>query len=110
MESQRLDKWIWCARLVKTRSLAAELVTQGKIRINGERIRKASRKVRPGDVLTGTIFGRLWVVRVLAAPDHRGPAGASAAIYQDLTPGRSLEHEAAPLGLEMSELSLKGAF
>ncbi len=53
MEGQRLDKWLWCARLVKTRSLAAKLIEGGKVRINGERALKVSRHVRLGDVVTG---------------------------------------------------------
>lgn len=91
MQGQRLDKWIWCAHLVKTRSLASGLVSAGKIRINGERIRKASRRVRPGDVLTATVLGRLWVVRVLDATERRGPASLAKMLYQDLTPAHAAE-------------------
>ncbi|MFD0986162.1 RNA-binding S4 domain-containing protein [Methyloligella solikamskensis] len=85
-DGQRLDKWIWCARLVKTRSLATSLVEAGKIRLNGERVRKPSRRVRPGDVLTGAHGGRLWVVRVIDSAERRVPASAVADLYENLTP------------------------
>jgi ribosome-associated heat shock protein Hsp15 len=86
MQGQRLDKWLWCARLVKTRTLAAALVTQGRVRINGKRAEKPSRLVEPGDVVTGTKLGRLFVVRVLAAAPRRGPATLARMLYDDLTP------------------------
>ncbi|ODA66060.1 Heat shock protein 15 [Methyloligella halotolerans] len=91
VDGQRLDKWIWCARLVKTRTLATSLVEAGKIRINGERVRKASRRVRPGDVLTGAHGGRLWVVRVIDSAERRVPPSAVAGLYENLTPGSITE-------------------
>jgi ribosome-associated heat shock protein Hsp15 len=89
MEGQRLDKWLWCARLVKTRSLAAKLIEDGKVWINGERTLKVSRHVRLGDVVTGTgaVAGRLFVVRVLGKAERRGPAPIARSLYEDLTPG-----------------------
>ena len=92
MSEQRLDKWLWCARLVKTRSGAARAVAEGKVRINGERILKPSRLVHEGDVVTTTASGRLFVVRVLAWTARRGPASLARTLYEDLTPKRpSLE-------------------
>jgi ribosome-associated heat shock protein Hsp15 len=88
MEGQRLDKWLWCARLVKTRSLAAKLIEGGKVRVNGARALKVSRHVRLGDVVTGTGVGagRLFVVRVMAEAERRGPAALARSLYEDLTP------------------------
>jgi ribosome-associated heat shock protein Hsp15 len=88
MEGQRLDKWLWCARLVKTRSLAAKLIEGGKVRVNGERALKVSRHVRLGDVVTGTGVraGRLFVVRVTGEAERRGPATIARSLYEDLTP------------------------
>ena len=88
MEGQRLDKWLWCARLVKTRSLAAKLIEGGKVRVNGERALKVSRHVRLGDVVTGTGAGagRLFVVRVAGEAARRGPAPIARSLYEDLTP------------------------
>lgn len=86
MIAQRLDKWLWCARLTKTRSGAARLITDGKIRINGERASKPSRLVHSGDVLTTANQGRLAIVRIVDAAERRGPASVAQALYEDLTP------------------------
>ena len=86
MPGQRLDKWLWCARLVKTRSGAARLIEAGKVRINGTRALKPSRLVQAGDVLTATSLGQLSVVRVLGSLDRRGPASLARTLYEDLTP------------------------
>jgi ribosome-associated heat shock protein Hsp15 len=86
MQSQRLDKWLWCARLVKTRTGGARLVEAGKVRINGARALKPSRSVQTGDVVTATPLGKLFVVRVLAAVARRGPAPLARLLYEDLTP------------------------
>jgi ribosome-associated heat shock protein Hsp15 len=86
MIAQRLDKWLWCARVVKTRSAAARLIAEGKVRINGVRALKASRPVHAGDVVTAIALGRLSVLRVVAAAERRGSASAALALYEDLTP------------------------
>lgn len=86
MTGQRLDKWLWCARLAKTRSAAARLIADGKVRINGERVRKSSRIVQLGDVITATPPGRLVVWRVRDAAERRGPAPLAQTLYEDLTP------------------------
>jgi ribosome-associated heat shock protein Hsp15 len=101
MQGQRLDKWLWCARLVRTRSLAAKLIEGGKVRINGERALKVSRLVRRGDVVTGTKAGagRLFIVRVAGEAERRGPATIARSLYEDLTP----EVPAPALGLARIE-------
>jgi ribosome-associated heat shock protein Hsp15 len=86
MTGQRLDKWLWCTRLAKTRSGAQRAIEAGKVRINGSRALKPSRLVHSGDVVTATLLGRLSVVRVLAASERRGPAPVARTLYQDLTP------------------------
>ena len=86
MEGQRLDKWLYCARLAKTRMGAARLIEEGKVRVNGVRALKPSRLVAPGNVVTAMPSGRLRVVRVVAAGTRRGPASAARALYEDLTP------------------------
>jgi ribosome-associated heat shock protein Hsp15 len=85
VEAQRLDKWLWCARLAKTRTLAAALVAAGKIRVNGQRADKPSRLIRAADVVTGTRSGRLFVVRVVQPALRRGSAAVAATLYEDLT-------------------------
>src|SRR6516162_162587 len=86
MSEQRLDKWLWCARLTNARSGAARAVTEGKVRINGERVLKPSRLLHEGDVVTAMASGRLFVVRVLAWTARRGPASVARTLYEDLTP------------------------
>jgi ribosome-associated heat shock protein Hsp15 len=86
MTAQRLDKWLWCARLTRTRSGAARLIEAGKVRINGTRALKPSRLVQAGDVVTATWLGRLTVVRVLTSAERRGPASLARTLYEDLTP------------------------
>jgi ribosome-associated heat shock protein Hsp15 len=86
MQGQRLDKWLWCARLARTRVLAAKLISDGKVRVNGMRVLKLARHVKQGDVVTGTAGGRLFVVRVAGAAERRGPASAARSLYEDLTP------------------------
>ena len=86
MQSQRLDKWLWCARLVKTRTGAVRLIEAGKVRINGARALKPSRLVQLGDVVTATPQGKLFVARVLKATERRGAAPLARTLYEDLTP------------------------
>ncbi|WP_407493203.1 RNA-binding S4 domain-containing protein [Pseudooceanicola sp. MF1-13] len=82
----RLDKWIWQARFVKSRSLAAALVTGGHVRVNGNRAGKASHAVQRGDVLTFPQGDRIRVVRILAAATRRGPATEAQTLYDDMSP------------------------
>jgi ribosome-associated heat shock protein Hsp15 len=86
MDAQRLDKWLWCARLTRTRSGAARLIEAGKVRINGARALKPSRLVQAGDVVTAASLGKLTVVRVLESAERRGPASRARTLYEDLTP------------------------
>jgi ribosome-associated heat shock protein Hsp15 len=97
MTPQRLDKWLWCARLMKTRSGAARLISDGKVRINGERALKPSRLVHAGDVITTANQGRLAVVRVVDAVERRGPAKIAQTLYEDLTPMPSANRPLTPL-------------
>lgn len=86
MPEQRLDKWLWCVRLVKTRTSAARLVAAGKVRINGERAVKPSRLVRLGDVVTATPLSGLKVLRVIDVTERRVSASIVPTLYEDLTP------------------------
>jgi len=94
---QRIDRWLWYTRLLKSRTLAAALVTSGRLRVNGERIAKASRLVRSGDVLTFPLGPHIRVVKVVGPGTRRGPAPEARALYEDLAPlqPRATEEEAA---------------
>ena len=85
MEAQRLDKWLWCARLVKTRTLSARLIEAGKVRVNGKRVLKVARAVARDDVITASL-GRVVVVRVSGAVERRVSASVARTLYEDLTP------------------------
>ena len=93
--TQRLDKWLWFARIVKSRTLAADVIAQGKIRLNRERVLKASQSVRPGDVLTIALRGRVRVLKVAAAGERRGPPTQARLLYQDLSPEAAPDRESA---------------
>ncbi|UMY20169.1 RNA-binding S4 domain-containing protein [Methylobacterium organophilum] len=84
MRGQRLDKWLWFARFAKTRTLAARLVADGHVRINGKRAEAASKAVAVGDVLTIAVAHRTAVVRVLAPGERRGPAPEAQGLYAEV--------------------------
>ena len=83
--TQRLDKWLWFARFIKTRTLAAELVSAGKVRVNKVRAEKPAQTVRGGDVLTLMTGRQVKIVRVLGIAERRGPSAAARALYEELT-------------------------
>ena len=86
MEKQRLDRWLFFSRAVKSRTLAQKLIETGAIRVNSERTLHTDHKVGAGDVLTMSVHGRLLVWRILDAGDRRGPASEAATLYEDLSP------------------------
>ena len=87
--SLRIDKWLWCARFFKSRSLAQEAVEGGHVQVNGERA-KASRPVRVGDLLRITRERERYEVEVTGIPLRRGPAPEARRHYRE-----TLQSEAA---------------
>lgn len=85
--AMRLDRFLWFARLVKTRGAAQDLAQAGLLRLDGRRIEKSSVQVRVGCVLAFPLRGQVRVLRIEALPLRRGPALEAAALYQELTPG-----------------------
>jgi len=83
---QRIDKWLFFTRVVKSRSLAAKMVQAGKVRLNREKIDHAAQNVKPGDVLTITLDRRILVLKVLLPGTRRGPAEEARTLYEDLSP------------------------
>jgi len=81
---QRIDKWLWHARVVRTRHAAADLAVSGHVRLNGLRIDAASRAVRAGDVVTIALDQRVRVLRVLGLAERRGSAAAARDLYEDV--------------------------
>lgn len=84
--SQRLDKWLWFARLAKSRTLAATAVVEGKIKVNREKAEKASQPVKVGDVITSRLKRTIRVLKVTGLGERRGPAAEAQRLYEDLTP------------------------
>lgn len=82
----RIDKWLWYARVIKTRTLARKLVEAGKVRINREKGSSASRLVRPGDVLTVVLERKVLVYEILALASRRGPYAEASQLYLDRSP------------------------
>jgi ribosome-associated heat shock protein Hsp15 len=83
-DRQRIDRWLWHARLVRTRSDAAALAGSGYVRVNGMRIDTPSRMVRTGDVITVALDRRVRVVKVCGFRERRGPAGTGETLYEEL--------------------------
>lgn len=102
--SIRIDKWLWQARFLKTRSLATSLVAAGRVRLNGVRIVKPGHAVRAGDILTLPVGSAVQVVRVVTCGIRRGPATEARSLYADLTPGQDAVPDPAPVD-ETSGLS-----
>src|SRR5271157_3054053 len=72
-ERQRVDRWLWHARLVRTRSAAAALTSAGYVRVNGARVDAPGRMVRLGDVITVALDHAVRVLRVRGFTERRGP-------------------------------------
>ena len=84
-QRQRVDKWLWFARLVKTRTKAQALVSSGKVRVNRVKISSPSKLIGPGDVLTLPLGNHIRVVELLALAKKRGPYASAQLLYRDLT-------------------------
>lgn len=78
----RLDKWLWAARFMKTRSLAVQAISSGKVQVNGA-VAKASRELQPGDLVRLSLPGLTREVSVLALSAQRGPANVAQALYAE---------------------------
>ncbi|MEM7748524.1 MAG: RNA-binding S4 domain-containing protein [Pseudomonadota bacterium] len=85
-QAQRLDKWLWFARVAKTRTLASSFVSAGKVRVNKIKTEKPGTSIKVGDVITVAAHSKVRVLRVLAAGSRRGPATEAAMLYEDLSP------------------------
>ena len=85
-ERQRLDKWLWYARILKSRTLAQKFIATGAVRVGKERVTSPDQRIGPGTVLTFVLHERIRVLRVLGAGTRRGPASEAQALYEDLSP------------------------
>lgn len=85
MDRQRIDKWLWHARMVPTRSAAAALADAGYVRLNGKRVADNSQVVRRGDVVTLALDRSVRVLKVEGFSERRGAAAAARALYREMT-------------------------
>ena len=84
VETLRLDKFLWFARIVKTRALAQALAEEGRLRIDGRVIDRAHAPVRVGDVLSFAVRGTVRVLKVEALPARRGPPAEARTLYSEI--------------------------
>jgi len=103
-EKVRIDRWLWAARFVKTRSLAAEAINGGRVHVNGVRA-KPSKEVAAGDTVEVTLGQAQWTVTVLGVSERRGPAAQAQLLYEESAESRerrareaAQRRMAAPLG------------
>ena len=80
----RIDRFLHCIRLVKSRTLAQAVVESGHVRLNGKRVIKPSEEVRAGSVVALPLHGNVRVLRILELPSRRGPPAEARACYEEL--------------------------
>ena len=85
LAQQRIDRWLWHARFVRTRGAAAALTAAGYVRVNGTRIGAPGRMIRSGDVITVALDRSVRVLKVMGFVERRGPARTAQTLYEDLT-------------------------
>ena len=108
-DTMRIDKWLWAARFFKTRSLATQAVGQGRVSLNGDRV-KASREIKSGDTLEIRVADAVWTVTVRMLSMQRGPAPIAQRLYEE-TPASLArrQQQVADRKLSMSpEAEIKG--
>lgn len=99
LDRQRIDKWLWHARVVRTRAAAAALAASGHVRVNAQRVDAPSRLVRAGDVVTVALDRSVRVLKVAGFAERRGSATEAQALWEDLSPPQPVTAPpAAPRG------------
>ena len=80
----RIDRYLHCIRLVKSRTLAQGLIDTGHVRVDGKRVEKPSEPVKIGSTIALPLHGRVRILRVLRLPERRGPAAEARMAYEEL--------------------------
>ena len=96
IRKERLDKFLFFSRALKSRTLAQKVIETGAIRVNSERTDRSDLKVGAGDVLTMSLHGRIVVWRILDCGTRRGPAMEAQGLYEDLSPAPLPKEELSP--------------
>lgn len=100
---ERLDKFLFFARAIKSRTLAQKVIETGAIRVNSERTERSDHKVGAGDVLTMQLHGRVLVWRIVDPGTRRGPASEASTLYEDLSPPPLPKAELSPYDRAIAE-------
>jgi ribosome-associated heat shock protein Hsp15 len=87
----RIDRYLHCIRLVKSRTLAQTVIEAGHVRIDGKRVEKPSEDVRIGSIIALPLHDRVRVLKVLCLPGRRGPAPEARACYEELGPATGID-------------------
>ncbi len=96
IRKERLDKFLFYSRALKSRTLAQKVIETGAVRVNSERTDRSDLKVGAGDVLTMSLHGRIVVWRILDCGSRRGPAAEAQGLYEDLSPPALPKAELSP--------------
>lgn len=105
LHKERLDRFLFFSRAVKSRTLAQKLIETGAVRVNSERTERTDHKVGAGDVLTMSLHGRILVWRILDAGTRRGPASEAQGLYEDISPPSLPKAERSPYEAAIAERS-----
>ena len=103
IRKERLDRFLFFSRAVKSRTLAQKIIETGAIRVNSERTDRSDYKVGAGDVLTMALHGRVLVWRIIDAGTRRGPASEAQGLYEDMSPPPVPKAEISPYDAAIAE-------
>ena len=96
LRKERLDKFLFFARAIKSRTLAQKIIETGAVRVNSEKTDRSDHKVGAGDVLTMALHGRIVVWRIIDPGTRRGPASEAQGLYEDLSPAPLPKEDRSP--------------
>ncbi len=103
LRKERLDRFLFFSRAVKSRTLAQKIIESGAIRINSDKTDRSDHKVGAGDVLTMSIHGRILIWRILDPGTRRGPASEAQGLYEDMSPPMLPKAERSPYEAAIAE-------
>ena len=103
LRKERLDRFLFFSRAVKSRTLAQKIIEAGAVRVNSEKTSRTDHKVGAGDVLTMSLHGRILVWRILDPGARRGPASEAQGLYEDMSPPMPPKSEHSPYEAAIAE-------
>jgi ribosome-associated heat shock protein Hsp15 len=103
LRKERLDRFLFFARAVKSRTLAQKIIESGAIRVNSDKTERTDLKVGAGDVLTMSLHNRIVVWRILDCGTRRGPASEAQRLYEDISPPPVPRAELSPYEAAIAE-------